>query len=281
MFLTYLRRASILVVSACAYMVSVDSPLSPNSISFPSSSVFSLHNIVLPFFSPLAHGNTTFVKRLPLFTLDEPPPMIDTSSLRPGVSSPFAIDFTDIDIHVLEILVPAVRAVARAIRSDSVGVGDSIVLEALKVVLILGGFKAQGGLGMGDAVDKLDKILTSTILRFAVELVLGTLAALFARLHLRPFRMRISREMDAWVTRQLHCAVLLTIIHLRPAVFQAVSDGILAAAALAMIPSMSAMLATVSSLISRPSIPTPLKSADDSYAPAPPLPGRRKKKRWY
>ncbi|KAJ7674416.1 hypothetical protein B0H17DRAFT_1208000 [Mycena rosella] len=66
----------------------------------------------------------------------------------------------------------------------------------------------------------------STVCCLALEIIPGTLAVLFTRL--------------------LHCAVLLTFIHLRPAVFQAVSDGILAAAALSTIPSMSTMFATAS-----------------------------------
>ncbi|KAJ7674394.1 hypothetical protein B0H17DRAFT_1183045 [Mycena rosella] len=231
-------------------------------------------------FRPSCAWQRHLVKTLPLLALDDSP-MINMSTLRPGVSSPFAIDVSDIDIHILEILVPAVRAIARVIQTDPAGVGNTIVLEGGKAILVLGGLKIQGGLGMGEEVDKLDKMLTSTILRLAVELVLGTLAVLFARLCRRPVKMRISREMDVWVAGQLHCAVLMLLHHLRPAMFQVVCDGILAAAALSTIPFLSTMLATASWFMRRFHTSTPLKSADGSYAPPPPPLGRRKKRRWY
>jgi hypothetical protein len=53
-------------------------------------------------------------------------------------------------------------------------------VECLKAILYKGGFKMQLGLELGEHVETIDKALTGTIFRLAIELIFGLLAGLFA-----------------------------------------------------------------------------------------------------
>ncbi|KAJ7102537.1 hypothetical protein B0H15DRAFT_943441 [Mycena belliarum] len=130
-----IRRASVLVLSAATYLASLTSPPSPVSLSLSTLSEFTRGRVssdlsTLNTTSFKAHAPAGFVE-----IFDSPLSLIDPGDLRPGIIAPFSID---LDIEVLEILVPAVYAVARAIRGNPAAMVGTVAVEVLRSGLQLG-----------------------------------------------------------------------------------------------------------------------------------------------
>ncbi|KAJ7451123.1 hypothetical protein FB451DRAFT_711300 [Mycena latifolia] len=215
MFIKSLRR---LFIAACIFLV-VDSPSSPSSLSISSTS-----EIQKPWSFPLLGPSvnlesevndthvlddiTLFAVDYSIFAVDDFDPSIhEIPHNIARVMTPFQIDFSDLDINVLEMMVPAVCAITHTIRKNPTMVVTTIVVEGVKLVLKLGGLEAQVGLGLGEEVEKLDKLLASTVLRLAIDLVLGTLAVLFSRKRCRRAVKvfgRHAREVDGWLAEHVH-----------------------------------------------------------------------------
>ncbi|KAJ7102496.1 hypothetical protein B0H15DRAFT_814914 [Mycena belliarum] len=130
-----LRRASVLVLSVATYLASLTSPPSPVSLSLSTLSEFTRGRVSLG----SSNFNTTSFKApvragfVEIF--DSPLSLIDPGDLRPGIISPFSID---LDIQVIEILAPAVYAVARAIRGNPAAMVGTVAVEVLRLGLQLG-----------------------------------------------------------------------------------------------------------------------------------------------
>ncbi|KAJ7139461.1 hypothetical protein C8R44DRAFT_304925 [Mycena epipterygia] len=241
MFIKTLRRLSVLLVSGCIYMVSVESPSSsPAIVSLSSSPAIPIFDIDAQFISPhfgpfLRIGNGTNTTHA-AFTPDIPisiPNLITTD--RPGLISTFDVDFSDLDIQTLEVVASAVLALARTIRNSPAEVGDSMVVEGVKMLLFLRGLDVQVSLGLGEGVDKVDRLLTWAVLRLAIELLFGTLGALLLGCHRkhRDFTSWIApfaEEVDIWALGQFHSAVLIFLVHagIRPVVLQVLANAVLA-----------------------------------------------------
>ncbi|KAJ7924397.1 hypothetical protein B0H13DRAFT_2315535 [Mycena leptocephala] len=267
MFFRNFRKASVFFFSSCIYLMSVDSPSSSSvSLSRSSSPAIDIESID-PTFTHFAHDNDTRVAYDADFDFSFSILAETTDAVQtPNVILLNPFDFSDLDTDVVEVVFPALLAIAKTIRKDPSAVAHTVAVECLKAIFYKGGLKMQLGLELGEHVETIDKALTGTILRLAIELIFGLLAGLFAssRKQLRSFKASLgflSRGLDVCAFSQLNVAALLLILaaDIRPAIFNVVSDGILAACFITFV----------------------LQFRTRTHAPPPPPPPPRKKKRWY
>ncbi|KAJ7480079.1 hypothetical protein B0H11DRAFT_2193979 [Mycena galericulata] len=220
MFFRNLRRLSVLFVSGCAYMASVDSPLSsvPSSPAFPVAPAAVVSHWLSPFLGPFFSNNTSNTSAV-LST----PAIVDVPHYNsivaldsPQVMSAIHIDWGDFDFDTLETFLPAWLAVAHTARTDPARIWCSIVEEGVKTMLYLGGMEYRSGFDLGDEVETAHKLLTSVVLRFALNLIVGTAAAILAsgskRLAKIPFG-RIAQELDVWALGQFQCLILNLLVY--------------------------------------------------------------------
>ncbi|KAJ6569522.1 hypothetical protein B0H19DRAFT_1135824, partial [Mycena capillaripes] len=196
MLFTNIRRLSVLLASACLYTLSVESPsssISASSISASSISASSPPALPLrvldvdvsdnDFAFHCEVQNETHVvcdrhylyPRPDLFSDSD---IVQSLSGRPQVIPP--LHFRDLDAEVLDIVVPGLLAVARAMGQNSGVVGATVIAEFLKAFLYKGAFASQAKLGLGEDFDRLDRLLSSTIFRLAVNLLFPILTGLIA-----------------------------------------------------------------------------------------------------
>ncbi|KAJ7480099.1 hypothetical protein B0H11DRAFT_1267317 [Mycena galericulata] len=218
-----LRRLSVLFVSGCAYMASVDSPLSsvPSSPAFPTAPTPVVTHWLSPFLSPFLSNNTSNTS-----AALSAPAIVDVTDYftynsaveldRPQVMSAIHIDWGDFDFDTLETFLPAWLAVAHTARTDPAMVWCTIVEEGVKTILYLGGMEYRSGFDLGDEVETAHKFLTSVVLRVALNLIIGTAAAMFASVFKRlakiPFG-RIAQELDVWALGQFQCLILSLLVY--------------------------------------------------------------------
>ncbi|KAJ7480036.1 hypothetical protein B0H11DRAFT_2026275 [Mycena galericulata] len=218
-----LRRLSVLFVSGCAYLASVDSPLSsvPSSPAFPTAPAPVVSHWLSPFLGPFFNNNTSntsAVLSVPII-VDVPDYFTYDSIVAldsPQVMSAIHIDWGDFDFDTLETFLPAWLAVAHTARTDPAMIWCSIVEEGVKTMLYLGGMEYRSGFDLGDEIETAHKFLTSAVLRFALNVIIGTAAAMFAsgfkRLAKIPFS-GIAQELDVWALEQIHCLILSLLVY--------------------------------------------------------------------
>ncbi|KAJ7171733.1 hypothetical protein C8R43DRAFT_23332 [Mycena crocata] len=161
------------------------------------------------------------------FDVDHHPPDPETMSL---------FDIGSFDVEALEIIVPALLAVRGTIRTGSGSIAVSIVVEALKAALYLGGLEYRPGLGTSGEADQVDRMLTGMTLRLAIDAVFGALVVLLGRRGRRRGRRTfkacigtVACELAALVRAQSIILVLAVVVgtQLRPAYFTLLRDSLL------------------------------------------------------
>ncbi|KAJ7758154.1 hypothetical protein DFH07DRAFT_772618 [Mycena maculata] len=241
MFFLNIRRLTLILASGSVYMAAVDSPLSPASLSV-SSLADNNKKALDPIDSPTVFETPGYdIHASHAIHAIEPPATIETTSYpihdavvvldRPQIMSPFGIDWSDFDLDKLDVFFPAWLAVARTIRTDPTMLGEVILTEGVKTVLYLGGLEHQKGIGLGEEVDRLDRMLTSVVLRLAINLVFGMLAALVSswrkwRVSKLPV-VSFAQELDVWALGQLHSTLLAWLVYTRvhPAALHIATSG--------------------------------------------------------
>ncbi|KAJ7031524.1 hypothetical protein C8F04DRAFT_1110535 [Mycena alexandri] len=161
-------------------------------------------------------------------------------------------DFGELDMDAVEAVVPSLYAFARILHKNPGDVGDAIVIEVMKTLLVESGLRMQVPLGLGEELERVDGVLSTMIFRMAFDLVLGALVVLIrwgrkAPLKIAKFLACIARDLDLWFGLQIYSlmVILVPACNIRSATLEFVSDGVIAAC----------LLDSVYNLLARPPPP--------------------------
>ncbi|KAJ7037424.1 hypothetical protein C8F04DRAFT_1092409 [Mycena alexandri] len=140
--------------------------------------------------------------------------------------------FGELDMDAVEAVVPSLYAFARILRKNPGEVGDAIVIEVVKSLLVESGLRMQVPLGLGEELERVDGVLSAMIFRMAFDLVLGALVVLIrwrrkAPLKITKFLACIARDLDLWL--QIYSLMVILACNFRTATLEFVSDGVIAA----------------------------------------------------
>ncbi|KAJ7652046.1 hypothetical protein DFH06DRAFT_540072 [Mycena polygramma] len=290
MFFSNIRRVSALLISGSILMVTVDSP-SSSSLSFPGLPALDPHTS----FDPGLNGTEGDARPALALDFDDHPVHDDEVEdlLAFVIKDPDGLlfdpfDLSDLTKEVLDVVGPALFAVARAMRTDSGAIGSTIMVEFARAVLYNGAFRLQKELGAGEEMGRVHGVLSSAIFRALLSLVFGVLGrwASWATVSRHKKRIRgevrwFLRQLDVWAGRQLHCTVLALLLAAdpRPAIFTAISDVLLVSCMIVYLFDSHPHLLALPNLRARVAATSPVPPPPP---PPPPLPKKKKKKnRWY
>ncbi|KAJ7171788.1 hypothetical protein C8R43DRAFT_1120165 [Mycena crocata] len=256
MFLKHLKKLPALLASSVLLLTAYDPPTTTIAIASTSllipSTIPAMAPVVaspalgfvpdafsFPFFGPSANDgpNATAITADHIFDSNDPFVAVsDTHHHPPDAETMSLFDIGALDMEALEVVLPALLAIREVVGTGKVSVVSAIVLEGMKAALYLGGFNSQRGLGLGEELEKLDRLVTATILRLAIDSVFGALVVLLGRRgHRRRRRVIkacigiVARELAAWTRGQSIVLVLAVVVgsYVRPASFALLRDGLL------------------------------------------------------
>ncbi|KAJ7037430.1 hypothetical protein C8F04DRAFT_1092431 [Mycena alexandri] len=163
-------------------------------------------------------------------------------------------DFGELDMDAVEAVVPSLYAFARILHKNPGDVGDAIVIEVMKTLLVESGLRMQVPLGLGEELERVDGVLSAMIFRMAFDLVLGALVVLIrwgrkAPLKIAKFLACIARDLDLWFGSQIYSVMVIVIpaCNFRSAMLEFVSNSVIA----------TYLLDSVYNLLARPPRPPP------------------------
>ncbi|KAJ7171739.1 hypothetical protein C8R43DRAFT_1231246 [Mycena crocata] len=249
MFFRHIKKLPALLASSVLLLAGYDPPTTSLVVTSAVPSLPSLHAFTilapdhwpLPFVGSWSNSTSNATAANSIggddYGGDDPLHIVfELDTLPPQVATPF--DIGSFDVEALEIIVPALLAVRGTIRTGSGSIAVSIVVEALKAALYLGGLEYRPGLGTSGEADQMDKLLTGMILRLAIDAVFGALVVLLGRRGRRRGRRTfkacigtVACELAALARGQVTSIVFVLAVavgtQLRPASFAVVRESLL------------------------------------------------------
>ncbi|KAJ7037435.1 hypothetical protein C8F04DRAFT_1092469 [Mycena alexandri] len=253
-FIKSIRQLCIGLASASLSLFVVTSPSAIPAILSPGSDILDTQWSVTSY-GPVFRTTTNTTTTKPA-SIVAPAIEFDAPSIvfvnQPQTLSLFG--FGELDMDAVEAVVPSLYAFARILRKKPGEVGDAIVIEVVKSLLVESGLRMQVPLGLGEELERLDGVLSAMIFRMAFDLVLGALVVLIrwrrkAPLKIAKFLACIARDLDLWFGSQIYSVmvILVSACHFRYPLLEFVSDGVIAAC----------LLDSVYNLLARPPPPPP------------------------